>query len=329
MTQPSDPFTDSGFAVYKDWDFGTNITSDADLEANFSFVDQFGQTTNGNYGAVMVAPDVAHAVPGQPVDGIDTASPIRVFTADSMLTYVLPLDGATACIPSALNCGSGAFQALSVLPAGGSILGQDFLWETRVRFQPPPYYWFALWTDGNRWSNGPEIDLVETYGWSNGADDNNFAGAYWHSNAFGGADAVDYGSWPSGMASVGITNFDPTEWHVWQLLYTADNSYAMYVDGAAIQSGSNYPWTVGAVAGGTPINVSLLFDATWGSRTVGNNEGAIDASELAGTYYEWDYSRVFLRAPASVPALGAHAYVLAAALAFVGTLVAARPRTAG
>ena len=41
--------------------------------------------------------------------------------------------------------------------------------------------------------------------------------------------------------------------------------------------------------------MSFLFDATWGSKTVKNNNFPLDAKALANTFYEWDYSRVYLR----------------------------------
>ena len=37
------------------------------------------------------------------------------------------------------------------LPNGGPTLGQDIVWETRVRYKTPPYCWFALWTAGRKW----------------------------------------------------------------------------------------------------------------------------------------------------------------------------------
>jgi hypothetical protein len=37
------------------------------------------------------------------------------------------------------------------LPSGGALLGQDMVWETRVRMPKPlPGFWFALWTAGDR-----------------------------------------------------------------------------------------------------------------------------------------------------------------------------------
>ena len=47
---------------------------------------------------------------------------------------------------------------------GGKLLGQDIIWETKVRYVTPPYFWFSLWTVGNQWNKGAEHDLIESYG---------------------------------------------------------------------------------------------------------------------------------------------------------------------
>jgi hypothetical protein len=184
-------------------------------------------------------------------------------------------------------------------------LGQDIIWETRVRYVPPPYFWFALWCDGNKWNQGAEFDVVESYGYYHtnmqGQYVNNFNGALWHSSAVGAGtnNQVSYSNWGAGMQSRGITNYDATQYHTWTMYYGKDNSYAFYVDGTKVQYGSGYYWTRGHVLGdpvtNSPINMSFLFDATWGSRTLYDVNYSMPASALAGTYYEWDYSRVYLR----------------------------------
>ncbi len=318
---PSFGIGGAGFTIVKNWDFGTNgtITNNTDLSTHFQYHDQFNQTSNPNYGASIVSPDSAHANSGQPYEGKlinGVAVPtVRSFLADSMQTYLVPLGGVATVTPTASphNAGSGSFQAKWTLPGGGAILGQDIVWETRVRYVTPPYFWFALWTAGNYWNKGAEMDLIESYGYSNGGTNNNFDGDFWHANSVTGTDnvvhdKVSYGSWGSGMSSVGITNFDPTQYHIWTLAYFKDNTYAFYVDGIRVQYGSNYNWTKGAITpitppvplpnpvpNGVPINMSFLFDGTWGGTTIANENASIASSALAGTYYEWDYSRVYLR----------------------------------
>ncbi len=62
--------------------------------------------------------------------------------------------GATTIKPTSHNIGSGLFQAKWNLPAGGASLNQDVLWETRVRYVTPPYFWFLIWSSVNFWNRG-------------------------------------------------------------------------------------------------------------------------------------------------------------------------------
>ena len=293
--------------LVKNWHFGTNgtIKNYTDMSANFYYHDQFGTIGNGtNYGAVTVSPDSANALYNQPIEGVNSP-PVRQFTADSIQTFLTPLNGATTVDPNQHNAGNGSFMAKWNLPYGGSRLGQDIVWETRVRYVTPPYFWFALWTVGNSWHNGAEHDLVESFGYDNGGGYTNFDGRYWHSNSVSGSDTVDYSNWGNGMASCGITSYDATQYHVWTWLYRKDNSYAMYVDGIQVQSGSNYNWTDGATAGGTPVNLDFLFDAGWGHTQVSSVDHTLPASAFAGKYYEFNYSRVYLSSP-EAPYNGPH-----------------------
>ncbi|MGH3378884.1 MAG: hypothetical protein ACRDP6_29560, partial [Actinoallomurus sp.] len=280
----------------QDWNFGTggNITGIGDLSGRFQYHDQFGTIGNGsNYGAVTVAPDSSTALPGQPVE--DPAHPVRAFTADSMKTFLVPLDGATTVSPDQHNAGCGSFQAKWTLPSGGSLLGKDLLWETRVRYVTPPYFWFAIWTAGNKWDGGGEMDTVESFGFDNGGGYTNYDGSQWHSNSVGGHDTVNYDNWGSGMASAGVTDFDAGQYHVWQWAYNRDDTYQVFMDGIQVQSGTLH-WTLSGTDGGEPINMSFMFDATWGHTQVGSVNHSLDASEFDGKYYEWDYSRVYLSA---------------------------------
>ncbi|QHT61468.1 hypothetical protein GXP70_16860 [Paenibacillus lycopersici] len=296
---PSGSF--SGFTLVKNWHFGTGgtIKNTNDLIGEFQFHDQFGTIANGtNYGAVIVAPTAATALSSTPTGAqpVESAgNPVRQFTADSMKTFLVPLNGATTVWPSQHNVGNGSIQAKWNLPNGGSLLGHDVLWETRVRYVRPQAFWFALWNAGNTWNNGAEIDLVESFGYDNGGGNTNFDGRCWHSNSVNNPDAINYGSWSSGMAAGGVSSFDPTAYHTWQLLYGKDNSYKMYMDGHLVQSGTNYNWTVGNVAGGTPIDMDFIFDFGWGHTQVASVNKSLPASALSGKYYEINYSRVYLK----------------------------------
>jgi len=293
----------SGFTLIKNWDFGTNgtIKNITDMDTNFMYHDQFNTYNDGggHYGANVVASSSSTAISGQPYQGeliSGVAVPtVRTFFTDYMQTYVVPLGGATVLDPFSHNAGSGSFQAKFTLPNGGKLLGHDIIWETKIRFVPMPQFWFAIWTSGNSWNQGAEDDIVESYGFQDSGGDN-LAGHYWHSNSFG-SNSVNYSAWPPGMISVGYHSFDPTQYHTWTVIYKADNTYANYLDGTLVQSGSMF-WTVDNVDpanGGVPINMSFIFDGSWGSTIVGNNEQNLNASQLAGTFYEWAYSRIYER----------------------------------
>lgn len=309
---PANAVGGSGFVLVKNWNFGTDasstVTGISDMNTHFQYHDQFGQVANPNYGAKIVSPDAANALSGQPVEGVNTATPVRAFQADRLRTYLVPLNGATTLSPAAMNTGSGSFQAKWTLPRGGSLLGHDILWETRVRYVTPPYFWFAIWTCGNKWAmennvpKGAEYDLIESFGYDNTAvgGGTNYDGRYWHSSVVGGTSTTNYhANWANGMQSRGIPAYatppyTTSEWHTWTWLYRKDNTYSAYVDGIEVQSGT-LNWTFGAEATDEPINMSFIFDGSWGSRTVSNNNFPLAASALAGKYYDWDYSRVYLR----------------------------------
>ena len=300
-----------GMVLVKNWRFGTagTVPDIAAMSAEFVYHDQFGTIGNGtNYGAVTVAPDAATALPNQPVEGVDSP-PARRFTADALRTFVVPLDGATRCRPTAHNAGCGSFMAKWKLPRGGSLLGRDLVWETRVRFDPPPYFWFAIWTAGNKWkgdklgAQGAEQDLVEAFGYDNGDNPRfkNFDGRCWHSNSVASPtkDTVDYADWGRTMAARGIKSFNAKQYHTWTWLYRRDDTFAMYVDGTLVQSGSDYHWTFGNKAGDEPIDMAFLFDGGWGHTHVASVNHPLPASAFAGKFYEWAYSRVYLSGDAT------------------------------
>ncbi|MGI4790218.1 MAG: carbohydrate-binding protein [Janthinobacterium lividum] len=290
--------------LVKNWHFGTDgtIKNYTDMNANFQYHDQFNTFNNGfgNYGTNTVAPDKADALNGQPVEGVDSP-PVRQFMEDSLKTFLTPLNGATTVDPNQHNAGCGSFVAKWKLPNGGSLLGRDIVWETRVRYVTPPYYWFALWTAGSEWSSvggaqGAEMDLVESFGWDNGGTNTNYDGHYWHSASVATPykDTVFYADWSKTMTSLGILNYDATQYHIWTWVYRHDDTFAMYVDGKQVQAGSDYHWTYGDRAGQPPINLDFLFDAAWGHTQVKIVDHTLPASAFDGKFYEFNYSRVYL-----------------------------------
>lgn len=301
--KPAHDIGGEGFILVQNWDFGTaagnTIRNQKEMDAQFQYHDQFGTIANGTkYGAVIVASDESTALKNlkQPVEGKDTnGKPVREFTADSLKTYLVPLNGATELHPEKHNVGNGSFQAKWVLPAGGSLLQADMVWETRVRMVTPPYFWFAIWAAGNKWNKGAEVDVVESFGYDNGGGYTNFDGRFWHSDIVGKAGAIHYHSnWAKGMAAGGIKEFDATQWHTWTWLYRADNTLSIYVDGVEVQTGAT-PWTLKTEEPGEPLNMSFIFDAGWGHREVKSVNKPLTPKDLEGKYYEWDYSRVYLR----------------------------------
>lgn len=292
--------------LVKNWRFGTKgtIKNRTDMNANFFYHDQFGTVGNGtNYGAVMVAPDATNALPNQPVEGVNSP-PVRRFTADSLQTFLTPLNGVTTVDPKLHNAGSGSFMAKWKLPRGGSLLGQDIVWETRVRYVTPPYFWFAIWAAGNQWkwdgqAQGAEQDIVESFGYDNGGGNTNFDGRFWHVNtvASPSKDTVNYSDWGKAMKTQGVASYDASQYHIWTWHYKADNTFAMYVDGIKVQSGANYYWTFGNKADDPPIDMDFLFDGGWGHTQIGSVNRPLPATAFTGKFYEWNYSRVYLSRP--------------------------------
>jgi hypothetical protein len=294
--------------LVKNWHFGSagTIKNYADMDANFLYHDQFNTIGNGNnYGALTVAHDKVTAIGDQPIEGIDSP-PVREFFSDSMKTYLTGLDGATLCKPHAHNAGCGSFMAKWKLPKDGSLPRREIVWETRVRYVTPPYFWFAIWTAGDKWkwdkgAQGAEQDLVESFGYDNGGPKfTNFDGRFWHSNAVATPlkDTIDYADWGKTMARQGIKNYDAAQYHIWTWQYKTDGTYAMYVDGTKVQGGSNYYWTFGNKAGDDPLDMFFLFDGGWGHTQVSGVNKPLPASEFAGKFYEWNYSRVYLSSEA-------------------------------
>lgn len=296
-----------GYILVKNWDFGKNgtITNNEDLSEHFQFHDQFGCISNGrdNYGAYIVAPFKKDAITAfgvkQPVEGINTDRPVREYTEDSMKTFLVGLDGSTEVHPTTNKAGNGSFQAKWTLPRGGKLLGQDLIYETRVRYKTPPYFWFAIWTCGDKWRKGAEMDVVEGFGYDNGGGHTNYDGRYWHSSlvkGIDGSDDINYKNWEKGMKTAGVTDFDGEQYHVWTWVYKADDTFVAYMDGIPVQSGYT-PWTLRAEDGGEPINMSFIFDGSWGHSKIDSVNRPLPVSAFDDTFYEWDYSRIYLRNP--------------------------------
>jgi hypothetical protein len=296
----------NGFVLVKNWDFGTRgtVRNIGEMNAEFQYHDQFGTyCCGGHYGAVIVAPDKAHAIGKQPIE--DPKHPVREFLADSLRTYLVPPAGADSVKASDHEVGSGSFQAKWTLSRGGKLLGQDILFETRVRYVTPPYFWFAIWTSGNKWSKGAEMDVIESFGFDNGGGSTNFDGRLWHSDPVGGTATTHYKNWPKAMKERGVLSeanprFNAAEYHTWTWLYRADDTYSSYVDGIEVQSGILH-WTLSGKEGGEPLNMSFLFDGTWGHSRIPSVNKPLPASELAGKYYEWKHSRIYLRDTGQTP----------------------------
>ena len=132
------------------------------------------------------------------------------------------------------------------------------IWETRVRYVTPPYFWFAIWLSGDTWVHGAEIDVIESFGFDNGNDFTNYDGKYWHSSAVGGKmETIYYSDWIAGMKKYGIQDFETSQYHVWTCVYRVDDTFSCYVDGRAVQNGAIH-WTRGGKLDGKPIKEIIV-----------------------------------------------------------------------
>lgn len=284
----------AAFTLVKNWNFGSNgtIKNTNDLISEFYFHDEFGTIGNGtNYGAVTVAANAATALKDQPVE--DPAHPTREWTADAMRAHVRPLSTSQTTVSvSAHNAGCGSIMAKWKLPSGGALLGKDLLWETRARMPVPlAAYWFAIWTAGNQWNKGAEMDVLESFGTPNIYP----PPAAFHVNSVGGTDTINYSSWPAGLDTAGVPadGRDLRQWHTWTWLYRTNDTYTVYFDGIIVQTGTLH-WTLGGGAGGATIDMDFLFDLGWGHTQIQDVNITLPASSFPLTY-EVDYSRVYLR----------------------------------
>lgn len=291
------------FTMIKNWDFGTNgnVRGKADLKNEFQFHDQFGTIANGtNYGAVTVAADEETAISDatglglpnnrQPVE--DPARPTREWTADGMIAHVRPLSASQNTISAARHdVGNGSITSKWKLDKGGALLGHDLVWETRVRMPKHEQgYWFALWTAGERWAKGAEMDVLESFGTQY------VTGNAFHADSVGGVNAIDYvKNWFSALDQVGVpvASRALSEWHTFTWVYLKDDSFDIYYDGYRVQHGTIH-WTYAGEKGAEPVDMYFLFDFSWGHTTVNDVNIELPAQDF-DLQYEVDYSRVYVR----------------------------------
>lgn len=292
---PSVPAAGDGFVAVKNWDFGSQgtIRDSTDLIREFRFHDNFNTYDQGGlYGVKSVAPQASLALRGQPVE--EPGRPFRDFTAQSLRSWLRPLNpDATHVTVEKREVGSGFLMAKFTLPRGGRLLGYDLLWETRVRLNNPvPGYWFAVWAVGNKWDWGAEMDVVESFGFDNGGGYTNFDARLFHARSVGGRDRNEASSWEKHVPG-GRT--DLTQWHTFTWLYRKDDTYTVWFDGVEVQSGTLL-WTLKGKPDGEPLNMNFVFDPAWGHKKVPSvNLKDFPTARFRDTYYEWDYSRIYLR----------------------------------
>jgi hypothetical protein len=70
------------------------------------------------------------------------------------------------------------------------------------------------------------------------------------------------------------------------------------MDGTKVQNGFSH-WTLTTAEHGEDIDMSFIFDGSWGHTGIASVNKPLPAAAFEGTYYEWDYSRVYLRATGS------------------------------
>lgn len=284
----------AAFTLNKNWDFGTsgNIGNTVQLEAEFDPYTLFGTWNNGGqYGTDTVAPSYASALSGQ---AVDPGGRFRSFTANSMLAYVRAwTDGNDLGPGYNYNGGNGSIYSKFKYASGGAVLGKTIVWETRMRIQNPTVgQWFALWTVGNIWDDGPEMDVIESFSAWDGLPP-----TAWHSNSVGGTDTIDYYSttWWAGQEDAGWPDDDAHDlahWHTFTYVLRPNDHYEVWFDGIKVQYGV-LVWKVPSTM--TSVNMQFAFDFGALHTVVGDYiELVIPAADLP-IIYEIDYSRLFDR----------------------------------
>jgi hypothetical protein len=179
----------------------------------------------------MVAPKSEIAYQGAPTT--EQFGEVREFGAASLTTNLIPIEGndgklSDTADPTDDNVGNGSFTAKWNLPKAGKALGQDVLWETRVRYDEIPENWFAIWNAGTSWDKGAEFDVVESFGFNGNAD-----GSQWHADPVGAAEAkYNYlgenggANWGDTMKLTGVPlPYNAQEFHTFAVLYRADDTF--------------------------------------------------------------------------------------------------------
>ena len=162
------PVGGTNFVLVKNWDFGADgtIRCYADMDTHFQYHDQFGTIDNGgNYGAVAVASSAATALSGQPIE--DAAHPARQFLADSLKTFLTPLDNSgTRCrastTPAAARSRPSGPCPTAARASARTSCGRRACATSRPRTSGSP--------SGSRQpvGQGAEFDIVESFGYDNG-----------------------------------------------------------------------------------------------------------------------------------------------------------------
>ena len=259
--------------------FGTqgNVRNLLELDQIAQYQDVFGTINvgDGKYGCSMIATRPETAVSGQ---AYDNGTRFREFFPDFLLLkadtlYDGPDLSGTYMDFGSGNGWSGQFTWKKMMSAVGSHLGKDLLWEVKFQEENPLRgRWFALWNPGNKWSWGPEIDMIE---------------------AFSGYEGYQYGSWQSNAiffdgepGSQDTPYFIPPDTYQWyvgqhywglpdgqedmRLLHRLtyyhgkDNHFEIWLDGYRIQGGT-YEWYVpdtGSSLYGQVPNMSRQIDVS-------------------------------------------------------------------
>jgi hypothetical protein len=295
----------TGFTLVKNWNFGADgtVKSIADMSREFLYHDQFGTTANGdNYGSVTASPDASNALGGQRSTRTSASSPTTRSRRSCCPT------AAETPIRFARNVVNGSFMAKFAPARGGSRLGRDILWQTRVKYETPREFWFALWNAGNKWDRGAELDLVRELRLRQPAGRRRHqlstagTGTPIRSVAPAGSTTTN---WESAMRSVGVTSFKRRAVpHLDAAVTARTTRTASTVDGVGANGQPDARGAVrerstgrsAAARAASAIDFHFLFDAGWAHRKVDSVNDPVPMSELTGKFYEFDYSR-------SVPAL--------------------------
>jgi hypothetical protein len=265
------------------------------------FFDQFGQKNNGggNYLADNMAPPECKD-PG-PTDIYDADYPFHEVGPDTLKCFVKPKDrSATRIEPAQFGVpqpvGASGFRLKTpTLSEGlGSRFGRDVCWETRCRLSSPlPYYWWGLWISGERWDQGAELDVPESFGFDNGLGLLNYDGRSFHVNSVGGRDEISSRNWSPYLPSKFRSLLD---WHTFTTVYTRDDTWQTFVDGELSNRGS-LKWNYRGNVGDQPLSKAFfLIDNSWGHQKVASvRPSSVSAGIFRHFYYEYDFTRIWIR----------------------------------